>query len=140
MYRDRKYYNLISSQSVYAPPRWPHRGHNYLRQWPSTKYCTSEPVVPLLLPQLHPTTPAWTEKLQCRRTWAALDARNSLESRLDVPRLAWHQSECIPVRPRDAEPDRAGEKVAHLRQRNTQWLTAMGLVRRTNAYRCVNVF
>ena len=140
MYRDRKYYNLISPQSVCAPPRWLYRDHNYLRQWPSPKYCTAEPLAPLLLPQLHPTAPAWTEKLLCRRTWAALDAPNSSESCLDNLRLTWHQSECIPVRPRDAEPERAAEKVAHLRQRNTQWLTAMGLVRRTYPYRCLNVF
>ena len=83
--------------------------------------------------------PVWTEKLLCRRTWAALDAPNSSESCLDILRLTWHQSECTPVRPRGAEPERAAEKVAHLRQRNTQWLTAMGLVRRTYPYRCLNL-
>ena len=139
MYRDRKYYNLISPQSVYAPPRWLYRGHNYLRQWPSSKYCTAEPLVPLLLPQLHPTAPAWTEKLLCRGTWSPPSPPNDSKRCLDTVRLRRHRSECTPVRPRDAEPDRAGEKVAHLRQRSTQRLTAIGQVRRTYPYRCLNL-
>ena len=38
--------------------------------------------MPLLLPQLHLAAPARTEKLLCCRTWTALDAPNSCESRL----------------------------------------------------------
>ena len=139
MCRELKYYYQISSQLLYAPPRWLYRGHNYLRQWSSPQYCTAEPLVLLLLPQLHPTAPAWTEKLLCRGTWAPPSPPNDSKRCLDIVRLICHRSEWIPVRPRDAKPDRAGEKVAHLRQRNTQRLTAIGLVLRTYPYHCSNL-
>ena len=50
---------------------------------------------------------------------------------LDSPRQARHRSSCSLVRRQDVQPVRAHKKVAHLRQRNTQWLTTKGLCPRT---------